>query len=129
MASGQTFPVADPASLERDTISLANWRQSPYNRFSFHHVREFIPTADVPSEHRPMAFTPNLIDAAWLAGELNEQDLSQTLETSSTDAFVVVRQNELIFEWRADHYQSAQPHILFSVSKSVTGLLVGILES
>ena len=84
--------MADPASLERDTISLANWRQSPYNRFSFHHVREFIPTADVPSEHRPMAFTANLIDAAWLAGELNEHDLSQALEASSTDAFVVVRQ-------------------------------------
>ena len=129
MVSGRTFPVADPASLKRDTISLANWRQSPYNRFSFHHVREFIPTADVLSDHRPAAFTPNLIDAAWLAGELNEHDLSQTLEASSTDAFVVVRQNELIFEWRADHYQSAQPHILFSVSKSVTGLLVGILES
>ena len=110
-------------------VSLANWRQSPYNRFSFHHVCEFIPTADVPSEHRPAAFTPNLIDAAWLASELNESDLSKTLEASSTDAFVVVRQNELIFEWRAGHYQNAQPHILFSVTKSVTGLLVGILES
>ena len=110
-------------------VSLANWRQSPYNRFSFHHVREFIPTADIPSEHRPTSFTPNLIDAAWLASELNESDLSKTLEASSTDAFVVVRQNELIFEWRADHYQSTQPHILFSVTKSVTGLLVGILQS
>jgi CubicO group peptidase (beta-lactamase class C family) len=129
MAPGQTFLMADSFSLERDIISLANWRQSPYNRFSFHHVCEFIPTADVPSEHRPAAFTPNLIDAAWLASELDESDLSKTLEASSTDAFVVVRQNELIFEWRASHYQSAQPHILFSVSKSVTGLLVGILES
>ena len=121
--------MADSSSLERDTISLANWRQSPYNCFSFHHVREFIPTANVLSENLPAAVTPNLIDATWCAGELDERDLSETLEASSTDAFVVVRQNELIFEWSADHYQSAQPHILFSVSKSVTGLLVGILES
>ena len=79
MAPGQTFPMADSFSLERDIISLANWRQSPYNRFSFHHVCEFIPTADVPSEHRPAAFTPNLIDAVWLASELDESDLSKTL--------------------------------------------------
>ena len=118
MAQGQTFPVPDPASLQRDMVSLANWRQSPYNRFSFHHVREFIPTADVLSEHRPVAFTPNLIDAVWLAGELNERDLSQTLEASSTDAFVVVRQNELIFEWRADHYK-AHSHTFFFPSANL----------
>ena len=108
-------------------VSLANWRQSPYNRFSFHNVREFIPTPifQANTGHG----IPPKIDAAWLAGELNEHDLSQTLEASSTDALLVVRQNELSFEWRADHYQSAQPHILFSVSKSVTGLLVGVLES
>ena len=114
---------------DRETISLANWRQSPYNRFSFHHVREFIPTAEVKGTHQPLAFTHNLIDPAWLARELKEADLSATLKASSTDAFVVVRQNEIVYEWHADHYQDQQPHILFSVSKSVTGLLAGILES
>ena len=114
---------------DRETISLANWRQSPYNRFSFHHVREFIPTAEVKGADQPLAFTHNLIDPAWLARELKETDLSATLKASSTDAFVVVRQNEIIYEWHADHYQDQQPHILFSVSKSVTGLLAGILES
>ena len=113
----------------RDTISLANWRQSPYNRFSFHHVREFIPTAEVKGSHQSSAFSHNLIDPTWLAGELKAPDLSATLKTSSTDAFLVVRQNEIVFEWYADHYQNQQPHILFSVSKSVTGLLAGILES
>jgi hypothetical protein len=122
--------VPETRSLpDRETISLANWRQSPYNRFSFHHVREFIPTAEVKGAHQPLAFTHNLIDPAWFARELKEADLSATLKASSTDAFVVVRQNEIVYEWHADHYQDQQPHILFSVSKSVTGLLAGILES
>ena len=114
---------------DRETISLANWRQSPYNRFSFHHVREVIPTAEVEGGHQPSAFSHNLIDPAWLSRELKEPDLSATLKASSTDAFLVVRQNEIVYEWYADHYQDQQPHILFSVSKSVTGLLAGILES
>ena len=101
----------------RETISLANWRQSPYNRFSFHHVREVIPTAEVEGGHQPSAFSHNLIDPAWLSRELKEPDLSATLKASSTDTFLVVRQNEIVFEWYADHYQDQQPHIIFSVSK------------
>jgi|TARA_B100000315_G_scaffold177379_1_gene165939 hypothetical protein len=113
----------------REEISLANWRQSPYNRFSFHHVREFIPTAEVESTHEPPTFFRNLIDTGWLSGELKEADLAATLEACDTDAFIVVRQNEIVYEWHADHYPGRQPHILFSVSKSVTGLLAGILQS
>jgi len=115
--------------IRREQISLANWRHSPYNRFSFHHVREFIATAEIESTHQPSAFSHNLIDTAWLSRELKKTDLSATLKASSTDAFIVVRQSEVVYEWHADHYQGQQPHILFSVSKSVTGLLAGILES
>jgi hypothetical protein len=32
--------------------TLANWRSAPYNRWAFHHVRELIPTADIPARAR-----------------------------------------------------------------------------
>jgi len=40
-----------------DQVSLANWREAPFNRWSFRHVREIIPTADIacdPDQARPV---------------------------------------------------------------------------
>ena len=33
-------------------VTLANWRAAPFNRWAFHHVRELIPTADIPNDPR-----------------------------------------------------------------------------
>jgi len=32
-------------------VTLANWRTAPFNRWSFQHVREIAPSADIP--HAP----------------------------------------------------------------------------
>jgi hypothetical protein len=40
-----------------DQVSLANWREAPFNGWSFRHVREIIPTADIahdPHQSRPL---------------------------------------------------------------------------
>ena len=31
-------------------VTLANWRRPPFNKWSFQHVREIIPTADIPND-------------------------------------------------------------------------------
>src|SRR6266571_222499 len=31
-------------------VTLANWRTSPFNRWAFHHVREVVPSADIPND-------------------------------------------------------------------------------
>jgi len=36
--------------------TLANWRTAPFNRWAFHHVRELIPTADIPNDPRRIPF-------------------------------------------------------------------------
>ena len=41
-----------------DQVSLAIWREAPFNRWSFRHVHEIIPTADIahdPHLSRPLA--------------------------------------------------------------------------
>src|SRR5215472_3084820 len=48
-----------------DQVSLANWREAPFNRWSFRHVRELIPTADIaldPDRARPLPIA--LVDTA-----------------------------------------------------------------
>jgi hypothetical protein len=31
-------------------VTLANWRTAPFNRWAFHHVRELVPSADIPHD-------------------------------------------------------------------------------
>ena len=38
-----------PPSAELQ-VTLANWRKPPFNKWSFQHVREIIPTADIPND-------------------------------------------------------------------------------
>ena len=48
---------------------------------------------------------------------------------SHTDGLQIIKEGKIIYEWSADHYNPLNPHILFSVSKSITAMLAGILES
>src|SRR5215472_17992714 len=35
--------------VESDQVTLANWRTAPYSRWAFQHVREIVPSADIPN--------------------------------------------------------------------------------
>jgi hypothetical protein len=37
------------------SIGLGNWRESPQNQWSFHHVRELIPTANIHHDSSAVA--------------------------------------------------------------------------
>ncbi|HEY1383968.1 MAG TPA: serine hydrolase [Dongiaceae bacterium] len=111
--------------------TLANWRQAPWNCWAFHHVQEILPVARIPHDpahvsalqpaEKPLgdiAFTgPG--DASWT--------LSRMLPATTTDGLVVLCQGRIAFEWYGNGLTAADPHIVFSVSKSITGILAGIL--
>lgn len=109
---------------------LHNWRLAPYSAWSFHHVRELIPTAGIACAAAPAEAFPassGELDPLSLEGPDGPTDLQGLLEKSHTDAFLVLAGGRIVFEWRAAHMDVRQPHLLFSVSKSVTALLSGIL--
>jgi len=31
-------------------VPLANWRQAPFNRWAFHHMRELVPSAEIAND-------------------------------------------------------------------------------
>lgn len=98
--------------------TLANWRNPPFSRWAFQHVREIVPSADIPNDPERVAKLP----AAPAA--LGVEDL---LEKTDTDALVVLHRGKLVCERYAHGMQAATPHIFMSVSKSMLGLLAGIL--
>ncbi|MDF3010759.1 MAG: 6-aminohexanoate-dimer hydrolase [Burkholderiales bacterium] len=104
-------------------VTLANWRSPPFNRWGFQHVRELIPTADIANDPR----------RAWnLDPGKSELDLpwfSDFLAQTDTDGLAIVHRGRLVLEHYANGTTAETPHILMSVSKSMLGLLVGILAS
>jgi len=100
-------------------VTLANWRSSPFNRWAFHHVRELIPSADIPNDPRRIRQLPV---------EKRSLDLDAFLRETDTDGCAVLHRGKLVFEHYANGMTDETPHILMSVSKSMLGLLMGELE-
>ena len=122
-----TFP-----SREEAQVTLANWRQPPFNRWGFQHVREIIPTVNIPSVFEEQWQLPSVNSAIMkdlsfsnAKGEII--DFEQFLDITYTDAFVLIHQGRTVLEHYANGMDDSTPHILMSVSKSMLGLLAGVL--
>lgn len=107
--------MSAPPVARRD-VTLGNWRTAPFNRWAFSNVRELIATAGIACG--PPAPLP-------VAHRAMPDRLASFLEDTFTDGFMVLKNGSVAFEW----YRTAQarkPHVVFSVSKSITALLAGI---
>jgi CubicO group peptidase (beta-lactamase class C family) len=125
-----TLMMGFPPAPE-DQVSLANWREAPFNRWSFRHVREIIPTADIAHDpHRVRSLPIGLVDTnnIRIRGAKNRVlALDDFLMAASTDSLIILHRGRIIVERYADGMTAETPHILMSVSKSLLGLLTGIL--
>jgi CubicO group peptidase (beta-lactamase class C family) len=115
--------ASDQKINARESINatLANWRTSPMSKWAFHHVRELIPSAEIR----------NNPEAIWklktCEKPLKNSSMDSLLNETSTDAVVIIHDNCIIFETYRNGMQPEDPHILFSVSKSILGLIAGCL--
>jgi CubicO group peptidase (beta-lactamase class C family) len=111
-------------------VTLANWRTSPFNRWAFQHVREILPTADIPHDPtavRELSLRPAALERLRIAANGKALTLEQTLEATSTDGLVVLHKGAIVLERYFNGMTQRSPHILMSVSKSLLGLIAGVL--
>jgi CubicO group peptidase (beta-lactamase class C family) len=112
-------------------VTLANWRTAPFNRWAFHHVRELLPTADIPNDPenvRNLPVRPAGLEELRIARDTGKAlTFNQALEATSTDGIVVIHRGSIVFERYFNGMTKHSPHILMSVSKSMLGLVAGIL--
>jgi CubicO group peptidase (beta-lactamase class C family) len=115
-------------------VTLANWRTAPYSQWAFHNVRRLLPTAPIPGEPRAASAVAGeparMIDLGTLTFETAAGEtwtLERMLKATSTDGFLVMQHGTIVTE-RYDHGLTPDtPHLIFSVTKSVVGLLSGVL--
>jgi CubicO group peptidase (beta-lactamase class C family) len=116
---------------EIGTVSLENWLTAPFNRTAFRRVREILPVAEIANDPSAISTLPvDLVAETALpvparGGE--NWTLSQFLVRTYTDAFLILHEGRIAFEWYSPQQASSDEHLIFSVTKSLVGSLTGIL--
>ncbi|WP_095199310.1 serine hydrolase domain-containing protein [Mesorhizobium carmichaelinearum] len=115
----------------RNEVLLSNWRENPFNRWSFQNLGELVPTARVAAASGSVEAPVR--DMGGLLGEKVSvasapETVAEFLTRSSTDALTVMKGGKIIGDWFAPHMDFGARHIIFSISKSVTSIIAGILE-
>lgn len=105
--------------------TLANWRQHPHSIWGFTHVDRLIPVAPIAAGRGSPLPQAAVLDLGRIhvAAHMPAADV---LSRTHTDGFLVLKDGAVV----AEHYinqQRQDRHIVFSVSKSITALLAGIL--
>ncbi len=133
------YPPADhglmagvPPFPADELVTLFNWQDPPFNRWSFQHLRELIPTAQIARGAGPARRLPraerDLSGIAFRSGE-RELTVGEMIAESFTDGFLVLYRGRIVTEQYFNGMTPDTPHLLMSVSKSVVSTVAGILAS
>lgn len=116
----------------RGAATLANWRTAPFSRWAFHHVREIVPSAAIDgAPNAPLALpdAPLPFDDCTVAlPNGSTLGVDAFARATATDAMVILLDGRVVYERYDGGTTARTPHIVMSATKSVVGLLVGILQ-
>lgn len=121
-----TFP---PEGVQR--VDLGNSYKYPQMRWALQHLRELQPTRNI--RRGGAAPSPLPADPRPIGGQVFEDDkgqpitVDQWLARTYTDAFIVLHKGRVVYERYDNQMKPWTPHLLFSVTKSFTGLMAAQL--
>jgi CubicO group peptidase (beta-lactamase class C family) len=114
----------------RSAATLANWRKQPFSRWSFRNTAELVPSARIAAD-APRMLPPKARNQTLMASPISpgsDETVAWFLARSQTDSFLMSRNGQIVAEWHGTGVDRADPHLVFSVTKSVTALIFAILE-
>ena len=106
--------------MRPNRITLENWQDPDNTGWSYRHARELIPTARIRRSESP---SPLELTEPHTAG----LPVESILADDRTDGVIVLHRGELVLEAYRRGMAREDVHLLQSVSKSITGVLAGIL--
>jgi len=105
----------------------------PQTRWAFSHMRELVPSAVVPRGAGPVSALPRAerrdLDAVTFTpiGKSAPMTWAAAFDANYTDGIVVLHRGRVVYERYAGALTPERQHIAFSVTKSFTATLAGIL--
>lgn len=109
--------------------NIDNWMTYPFSKYSFSNIEKLVPVQKIKGS-RGYVFPRNLDEKLLLSDfTLCERliDGVTFLQESFTDALVVCKNGNIVCEYSDGERNLFSPHLTFSVSKSITGVVAGIL--
>lgn len=125
----QGFP---PAPAER--VTWNNFMRPPYNRWAFHNLGRIRPTISVERGTGVPApldgSTPRLESFEFVGAHGEPVSLTAHLQASATDGWLVMKDGAVVQERYFNGHEPLKRHIMFSVTKSLVGMLAeGLVHS
>ena len=120
----------DPAAPGNPVIPRQEWDRAPWNRWTFQHVRDMVPTTQVwrgPGPASPLPVNLQPIDAIPFEADGQHLTIGSFLETAYTDGLLVLHRGSIVAERYLNGMAPHTQHLSQSVAKSIVGTLAGIL--
>jgi len=109
----------------------ADWDRPPWNRWAFQHIREILPTVEVPRGNGAPSALPEALqdigDIAFSAADGSRMRVDEMLDETYTDGFIVIHGGSVVHESYFNGMTCRTRHLSQSVAKSVTSTVAGIL--
>jgi len=131
-----TQPPLDPARLMQGfppppeyRIHIGNWQRWPQKIWSFQHTRELFPTRRLQPVG-PVWVLPEArrdLDGLQVGTPEAPQTWPQMLAATHTDAALVLHRGRIVDERYLNGMAPATPHLMFSATKSMAGLMAATL--
>ncbi len=129
LAAATLLSIAGAGSAAADPrpagVTGETWQFGPLNRWAYTHLREVLPTKDIPNDYRAVRPLPG-IDTA--SGDLDiiidgqSERLSEAMVRLYVDGVLVLKDGQAMVERYEGTLTPERPHLMWSVTKTVTGL-------
>ncbi|MFT7685773.1 MAG: CubicO group peptidase (beta-lactamase class C family) [Candidatus Azotimanducaceae bacterium] len=118
---------------QRDSqVTFANYAQHPFSRWGFQNIDAVMHTAMIPRGGdlpiMPEDFDSDLSTQHFIDASGEKLILDDLLTKNDADAFLVMRNNKIVYEKYLNGFTPHKRHIWYSMTKSLVSVAFGILK-
>lgn len=128
---GQPSAIAEESGRPK-SLSLESFQFGPVNRWAFSHMREVIPTVNIPRDTDRFLLlkkSDDFVADFSVTFQGRKQSIDKIAAHQYIDGLLILKDGEILFEKYYGHLKANRPHLMNSVSKSVVALVAGKLAA
>jgi CubicO group peptidase (beta-lactamase class C family) len=120
----------DPLNPDAPLLPRSGWSRPPMHRWTFQHIREMTPTAQVwrgPGPVMPLSQNRQELESVAFEFDGRAMTFDSFLDDNATDGILVLHRGAIVYERYFNGMVPHGQHLSMSMAKSIVGVLTGIL--